>query len=126
MDDPESNVPDFYEPGPNELKESEVRCSIRDWSDDLIGRGLEDEPTYSRKQVGPSKKESIYLITAPLHNMSKPWLCKSRDGEIMVKASLIPGRVRIIGPNTPEATDSCPTRMNITIDEERTITKISF
>ncbi|KAJ2544632.1 hypothetical protein GGF49_001118 [Coemansia sp. RSA 1853] len=127
MDEPESNVPDFQEPEPNVPNMGEVICSIREWSADLIGRSLEDEPTCSRKQVGPSEKESIYSAIAPLHDkMTKSWLVETSDGERMVKASLIPGRVRIIGPNTPGATDCFPTRMNITIDEERTITKISF
>ncbi|KAJ2140555.1 hypothetical protein EV180_004834 [Coemansia sp. RSA 518] len=118
------NVPEFHMPSEEEHKQW-----VQDWETVLVGRILEDEPAnYSRKQVcGISEEEGDQLITKPLdESVPKPWLYESSDGQQMVKASLIPGCVRTIGPNMPVTLDFRPTRLNISYDEGRRITNVSF
>ncbi|KAJ2482143.1 hypothetical protein IWW56_001288 [Coemansia sp. RSA 2131] len=99
----------------------------QEWLPFLLHRTLEDEPTSSCKQAEPCNEDSGESIILPLDNdKPKPWLYESSDGKEMVKASLIPIHVRIIGPNTPGPTDPCPTCMYITIDKDRTITNVEF
>ncbi|KAJ2501848.1 hypothetical protein GGH96_001609 [Coemansia sp. RSA 1972] len=117
------DFPNFQMPSEEDYKQW-----TQEWRAVLAGRILEDEPSYSRKQIcEPSEEDGYQSVTAPLKDgVPKPWLYESSDGKQMVKASLIPGRVRTIGPNMPVTMDYCPTRLNISYDEDRRITSVSF
>ncbi|KAJ2814495.1 hypothetical protein IWW50_007114 [Coemansia erecta] len=110
--------------------QEEQQAWIDAWGSVLINRYLEDEDqaSFSRKhQNRPNNGDESRMITNPQdESLDRPWLYESSDGKKMVKASLIPGRVRTVGVNMPMTLDFIPTRMNITYDEERKINNISF
>ncbi|KAJ2777078.1 hypothetical protein H4R18_005338 [Coemansia javaensis] len=107
--------------------QEETAAKQKVWEDRLLGRFLVDERDQPRAPAAaPPEQQQQQQQSADVPAEQQPWLHVADDGKHMVRASLIPGRVRAIWPGTPVTRDLCPTRLNVCCDNTGKITSVGF
>ncbi|KAJ2308946.1 hypothetical protein IWW52_005816 [Coemansia sp. RSA 2704] len=110
------------------LDEHSRQQRIKGWTAMLANCYLEDEPedSYWPQHAQPGEMASILQLDPHDSSANPPWLYV-KDGQPMVKGSLVPGAKRILTQNSPMTKDYRPDRLNIFYDEtSRKITGVTF
>ncbi|KAJ2713967.1 hypothetical protein H4R19_001979 [Coemansia spiralis] len=100
-------------------EEQEAKKAL--WEDRLLGKTIIDERDAAPPAEQPAEQEADPDASQDEH----PWLVEV-EGAQHVRASRIPGSVRVLWPGRPVTRDLRPDRLNICHNNELIITSVGF